>query len=56
MVAHRLSTIKHADMIYVIEGGQIIESGSHEDLLSKRAAYNSLWQVQTGHHQPEFSS
>lgn len=48
MVAHRLSTIKHADMIYVIDGGEIIESGRHEDLLKHDGMYSGLWRVQTG--------
>lgn len=51
MVAHRLSTIKHADIIYVLEEGKIIESGSHEVLLDKNGAYASLWRVQTGNAQ-----
>lgn len=48
MVAHRLSTIKHADTIYVLEHGKIIEFGSHEELLLKEGAYAGLWRVQTG--------
>tara|TARA_R110002072_G_scaffold1989_3_gene16472 strand:- start:35478 stop:37250 length:1773 start_codon:yes stop_codon:yes gene_type:complete len=48
MVAHRLSTIKHADRIYVLEAGKIIESGNHEALLEKKGVYNALWNVQTG--------
>lgn len=48
MVAHRLSTIKHADIIYVLENGKIIEEGSHDELLKKEGAYSALWKVQTG--------
>ena len=48
MVAHRLSTIKHADTIYVLENGKIIESGNHDELVSKQGAYWGLWRVQTG--------
>ncbi|MCP4914350.1 MAG: ABC transporter ATP-binding protein [Oligoflexia bacterium] len=48
MVAHRLSTIKHADCIYVLEQGEIVESGSHEELISQNGIYHALWNVQTG--------
>ena len=42
VVAHRLSTIKNADIIYVISNGQILESGTHEELLSKMGEYYKL--------------
>lgn len=48
MVAHRLSTIKHADIIYVLEGGRVIEKGSHSELLENKKMYYALWNVQTG--------
>lgn len=48
MVAHRLSTIKHADMIYVLEQGKIIEHGSHMELVNENGMYKALWNVQTG--------
>lgn len=48
MVAHRLSTIKHADTIYVLDGGEIVEEGSHQKLLDKNGIYAALWNVQTG--------
>lgn len=48
MVAHRLSTIKHADMIYVLENGEVIESGNHDNLVKSDGMYNALWKVQTG--------
>ena len=47
MVAHRLSTIRHADTIYVIDKGQIAEFGSHQELLSKREVYYNLYKVQS---------
>lgn len=48
MVAHRLSTIKHADMIYVLENGVVIEQGAHESLVKNNGMYSALWNVQTG--------
>ena len=47
-VAHRLSTIVKADKIFVLSDGQVIESGTHTELLAKRGAYADLWRVQTG--------
>lgn len=46
MVAHRLSTITHADQILVIDNGQLAEQGTHEELLQKRGVYYKLFQVQ----------
>lgn len=43
VVAHRLSTLKHLDKILVIEGGQCIEQGSHEELLKMKGVYADLW-------------
>ncbi|MDA0866490.1 MAG: ABC transporter ATP-binding protein, partial [Cyanobacteria bacterium] len=47
-IAHRLSTIRNADCIYVMEQGQLVESGTHEALLERNGLYTSLWQVQMG--------
>lgn len=46
IVAHRLSTITHADKIVVMKEGQIVEQGKHEELLEKRGVYHGLWSVQ----------
>jgi len=48
IVAHRLSTVRHADCIHVLDKGQIVESGTHDDLLKQNAAYAALWRLQTG--------
>ena len=48
VIAHRLSTIRNADKIYVLENGEIVESGSHEELLQNKDVYHKLWSVQTG--------
>jgi ATP-binding cassette, subfamily B, multidrug efflux pump len=46
VIAHRLSTIREADQILVIEGGQIVERGTHEELLDRRGAYARLYASQ----------
>ncbi len=47
-IAHRLSTVRNAHCIYVMEQGELIESGTHEQLISKDGIYAGLWKVQTG--------
>jgi ATP-binding cassette subfamily B protein len=47
-IAHRLSTIRNADCIYVMEQGQLVESGTHEQLLQLHGLYANLWRVQSG--------
>jgi ABC-type multidrug transport system fused ATPase/permease subunit len=46
VVAHRLSTIRAADQVLVVDGGQVVERGRHEELLSQRGAYYRLYQQQ----------
>ena len=48
LIAHRLSTVMHADTIYVLEKGKIVESGNHEDLLSTKGLYYAMWRQQLG--------
>jgi ATP-binding cassette subfamily B protein len=47
-IAHRLSTIKDADQIVVLEDGQIVERGTHDDLIGEDGLYAHLWGVQAG--------
>lgn len=46
VVAHRLSTIKNADMIYVIKDGRVVEKGSHDELMDKKGVYFTLYNLQ----------
>jgi ATP-binding cassette subfamily B protein len=48
LIAHRLSTVMHADTIHVLERGHIVESGRHEDLLEKKGLYYAMWRQQVG--------
>jgi len=48
VIAHRLSTVRHADRIHVLEHGRLKEHGTHEELVAAGGAYAGLWQVQTG--------
>lgn len=48
LIAHRLSTVMHADTIFVLEKGQIVESGSHAALLETRGLYYAMWRQQIG--------
>ncbi len=48
IIAHRLSTVRHADRIYVLEQGKVKEYGRHEELVQTDGVYASLWRVQTG--------
>ncbi|WP_228060312.1 ABC transporter ATP-binding protein [Coleofasciculus sp. LEGE 07092] len=47
-IAHRLSTVRNADCIYVMEYGKVVERGQHEELLEQQGIYAALWRVQSG--------
>jgi ATP-binding cassette subfamily B protein len=48
VIAHRLSTVRNADRIFVLENGMLREDGRHDDLVEGEGIYASLWRVQTG--------
>ncbi|MFC3461322.1 ABC transporter ATP-binding protein [Massilia haematophila] len=48
LIAHRLSTVMHADTIYVLEKGKVVESGAHAALLEARGLYYAMWRQQIG--------
>jgi len=52
VIAHRLSTVRHADRIHVLERGRLREHGHHEELLARGGIYAGLWRVQTGEAHP----
>jgi ATP-binding cassette subfamily B protein len=56
LVAHRLSTIKDADLIYVLRRGRVVERGTHHELMLQGGYYWSLWRAQTGLGEPPGSA
>ena len=52
LIAHRLSTVMHADRIYVLERGRVIETGRHEELLELTGLYYAMWRQQVGERRP----
>jgi ATP-binding cassette, subfamily B, multidrug efflux pump len=47
-IAHRLSTIAHMDRLVILDGGLVVEDGTHNQLLAQNGLYASLWQRQSG--------
>lgn len=52
LIAHRLSTVRNADHIYVLDNGRLREQGRHEALLLRHGLYADLWRIQTGDREP----
>jgi ATP-binding cassette subfamily B protein len=52
LIAHRLSTVLHADRIHVLEQGRIVEAGRHSELLEKKGLYYAMWRQQVGERRP----
>jgi ATP-binding cassette subfamily B protein len=52
LIAHRLSTVMHADRIHVLERGRIVEVGHHDDLLELKGLYYAMWRQQVGERRP----
>ena len=48
VIAHRLSTVRHANRIHVMEAGLVVEAGTHDELVDQGGLYAALWRVQTG--------
>ncbi len=48
IIAHRLATIKMCDIIIVLNNGEIVEQGTHDELLAKQGEYYRLWEMQQG--------
>ncbi|MDP9130346.1 MAG: metal ABC transporter permease, partial [Candidatus Binatota bacterium] len=47
VIAHRLSTVVHADQILVMDHGRIVERGTHGELLARGGSYASMWEIQS---------
>ena len=52
VIAHRLSTIRDADLIVVMEDGDVVEQGTHDELIAREGAYSRLYQAQFENREP----
>lgn len=48
IIAHRLATVKNCDAIIVLDKGEIVEQGTHDELLARKGRYYELWEMQQG--------
>jgi ATP-binding cassette subfamily B protein len=55
LIAHRLSTVMHADRIYVLEKGDVVETGNHDKLLEEKGLYYAMWRQQIGERKSRIS-
>ncbi len=55
LIAHRLSTVIHADRIYVLEKGKVIETGTHDELTESKGLYYAMWRQQIGEGESNFN-
>ena len=46
LVSHRFSTVRMADLIVVLDGSRVVETGTHEELMAKRGPYSELYSIQ----------
>jgi ATP-binding cassette subfamily B protein len=53
LIAHRLSTVMHADRIFVLERGRVVEEGGHDELLARTGLYYAMWRQQVGERRAE---
>ena len=51
-IAHRLHAVMNADVIFVLKEGEIVDQGTHEELLERSLFYRQMWEEQTGRHFP----
>jgi ATP-binding cassette subfamily B protein len=56
LIAHRLSTVLHANRIYVLERGRIVEFGGHAELLSNKGLYYAMWRQQVGEGRQQYAA